>query len=55
MNRGVTVGFVVSPFTASFACQFELGLLFIWYGVGLLDRFCFVMVMVYIEVDGVVG
>ena len=45
-NRSVTVGFVMTLFTASFAC---------WFKFGFLDSFCFVMVIVIIDVDGVVG
>ena len=46
MDGSVTAGFVVALFAASFAYWFELGFL---------DRFCFVMVIVVVNVDGVVG
>ena len=46
MDRGVTVGFVMALFAAPFAYWFELGFL---------DSFCFVMVIVVVDVDGVVG
>ena len=46
MDRGVAVGFVVALFAASFTY---------WFKLGFLDRFCFVMVIVVVDVDGVVG
>ena len=46
MDRSVAVGFVVPLFAALFTYWFELGFL---------DSFCFVMVMVVVDVDGVVG
>ena len=44
MDRGVTVGFVMALFAASFTYWFELGFL---------DRFCFVMVIIVVDVNGV--
>ena len=45
-DRGVIVGLVVALFAALFAYWFELGFL---------DHFCFVMVIIVVDVNGVVG